>query len=578
MFIVFFVRNARNKESAMSHPFTSKEVGFMKISPSCRYIAVVGLMFSILNVAAFGQENYSQWAHSKKLTINTTPTGFDVNEDVRNFPYPLRLTQSEFDFGQAAADGRDIRFVDSDGASCAYQIEQWDAVNGAATIWVKLALVRGNNETQYFTMYWGNSSVGSASNPGAVFSTEQGFSCVWHLAENPDANHGTARGDMDETCSVTGILGKALLFDGLDDYLDCGSNANLNVQGDQAFTISAWVKPSRLRYDGSIVSYGEAANDRIFSLVTDNTCVYSVHYGDDHHFGSTWALGKWQHVVIAYDPAGSTESLFVNGALVESWTPNNLNLPATGALNIGRSFWNNMLCENGYIDEVVISNTNRSSAWIKLCYQSQRIPLDGPAKISYPSKHIDFVANGTMDPVVPTIVGEFDSITLTPSELPDYVYFDNLTGIFAGWSEIDSIVDRPYIVRTYNAKGVAADTLYISFVGEGTDIQHALPEQGQNNGRLLLTDGTHRPLSTILIPDMGGLRELELRVYDLKGALVLTRSLMPRHSAEGVQAIALGDGAGKRGLSKGIYLVKLIMQANYTDVNGVATIHRIIVR
>jgi len=61
-----------------------------------------------------------------------------------NFPVLLRLNSTFFTFGQAKANGDDIRFSTSAGDSVAYQIEQWDVVNGKAVIWLKVPVIVGN--------------------------------------------------------------------------------------------------------------------------------------------------------------------------------------------------------------------------------------------------------------------------------------------------------------------------------------------------------------------------------------------------------------------------------------------------
>src|SRR5258706_1917635 len=83
------------------------------------------------------KDAYSAWRHSGSIFLITTPEGADLpasaSED--GFPALVRLHPDFFDFGQAKANGEDIRFSTSSGEALAYQIEQWDPANGAASVW-----------------------------------------------------------------------------------------------------------------------------------------------------------------------------------------------------------------------------------------------------------------------------------------------------------------------------------------------------------------------------------------------------------------------------------------------------------
>ena len=70
-------------------------------------------------------EDYSTWAHSRKILINTSPTGADVRTALDGFPLLVRLAAPDFDFSQALAHGIDLRFADADGAHLPVSIERW---------------------------------------------------------------------------------------------------------------------------------------------------------------------------------------------------------------------------------------------------------------------------------------------------------------------------------------------------------------------------------------------------------------------------------------------------------------------
>ena len=89
---------------------------------------------------------YAGWQHSGTLTILTTPDGANLpaGAAVEGFPLLVRLHKDWFDFKQAKPDGADVRFSDGAGKALAFQIEQWDAARGEASVWVRVPRIEGN--------------------------------------------------------------------------------------------------------------------------------------------------------------------------------------------------------------------------------------------------------------------------------------------------------------------------------------------------------------------------------------------------------------------------------------------------
>jgi len=79
----------------------------------------------------------------------------------------------------------------------------------------------------------------------------------------------------------------------------------------------------------------------------------------------------WVHLAFTYDNPNS--ELFVNGVSKGIKTDFSDNIQTAADLNIGRRN-DNVWYFGGIIDEVRISNTVRSAAWIKTCYNNQSNP------------------------------------------------------------------------------------------------------------------------------------------------------------------------------------------------------------
>ena len=141
----------------------------------------------------------------RRLRIDTTASGANVLEDVRQYPLAVRLDKSRFDFNQARADGADIRFFDSAGKALPHAIELWDKASGSAAIWVLLDLVKGNSKDQSIVMKWGHSSAPNISDSKAVFKRQDGFVGVWHLDEDGNTSPDGYKDASDHEAHGTGV-------------------------------------------------------------------------------------------------------------------------------------------------------------------------------------------------------------------------------------------------------------------------------------------------------------------------------------------------------------------------------------
>ena len=131
--------------------------------------------------------DYSGWAHSRTIVLNTTASGANVADILTKVPVLVRLTSDEAAImADAKQGGADIRFSKADSTPLPYQIDTWEP--WGAAIWVLVDSVKGNNNTQFIRMYWGNPNAASESNGPAVFDTANGFVGVWHLGNAAGAS------------------------------------------------------------------------------------------------------------------------------------------------------------------------------------------------------------------------------------------------------------------------------------------------------------------------------------------------------------------------------------------------------
>jgi len=367
-------------------PFSGLPEGDTFAVGSCNFIItyVGGTGNDIVLKSYIPTENLSNWAYSKNLNLNTTPSGANVMGNVTQFPVLVRLTSSNFNFAQAQDAGGDIRFAKSNGVTLYYTIEQWDRVNQVASVWVNVDTVYGNNGTQYFTMYWGNSAAASLDNSNAVFDTANGFAGVWHLntsgtGKRPDAtvNKDSAKvhlGSASSQFTQAGLIGGCDTFVAANAQYDSVANGP-NLVG-KSFTVSAWAKLAVTPVaDQFILAQGalSADNGLHFGYSFSAGGKYTFRfYSDDLDQTSAFNGGAaWHFITGTFNVTNDTQVLYYDGTRDNARKANG-SYSGTGSLKIGTYIDGSTNYFNGDIDEVVVSKTTRSPDWIKLCYQNQQ--------------------------------------------------------------------------------------------------------------------------------------------------------------------------------------------------------------
>lgn len=124
---------------------------------------------------------------------------------------------------------------------------------------------------------------------------------------------------------VDGVIGKALKFDGIDDYLSVPDSPSLDVSGNQ-ITVEFWMKPA-LDIDAS-TSYQKLYDkgDAYHSAIGGGGLRFTIAYVHDiDSLRKTWSGGTWYHIAHVYD--GSAISIYVNGVLDNSE-------PETGGIHV----------------------------------------------------------------------------------------------------------------------------------------------------------------------------------------------------------------------------------------------------
>ena len=332
------------------------------------FLAAILLTLSPTEAAA----QYPDWKQSGAMFILTTPEGADLTATAteKDFPLLVRLHKDFFAFNQAKTNGEDIRFSLADNTPLAYQIEQWDAVNGLATIWVKIPTITGNAR-QEIKMHWGNAAANSESSGTAVFNVANNFAAVMHMNETMRDEVGAITPVDAGTTLSDGVIGKSRTFSA-GKGVSCGTEIKTFPSGAMPHSSEAWFKAKMI--NTTVLAWGATASQGkvVMNLASPSHMNMDCWFGGANVTGNTTIpMSEWVHVVHAYD--GTKASLYVNGVLDHTAGSNDMKIPDTSSFYIGG--WNQVSGTydfDGNIDEVRISKVARSADWVKLSYENQR--------------------------------------------------------------------------------------------------------------------------------------------------------------------------------------------------------------
>lgn len=310
------------------------------------------------------------WKHSGSMIILTTPDGANMpaSATVENFPLLVRLHRDFFDFTQAKPNGDDLRFTMA-GMPLAYQIEDWNAAGGSASIWVRVPKITGNAR-QELSLLWGNPTAKSESDGKAVFNDTNGYLSVWHLGDTVNDEVGTLETKDTGTTATTGIIGKARNFPGQKGLFG-GEKITGYPVGSSPHSTEVWFRAAKT--NGSPITWGnEQAQGKVAMQHRSPSHInMDCYFSDGNVTGKrTVPLDEWSHVVHTYEKGNSR--LYVNGVLDRASTRASapLNIRSPARLWIGGWYHNYNFV--GDIDEVRVSNVARSPDWIHLQYENQK--------------------------------------------------------------------------------------------------------------------------------------------------------------------------------------------------------------
>ncbi|WP_172456669.1 LamG-like jellyroll fold domain-containing protein, partial [Microcystis aeruginosa] len=209
---------------------------------------------------------------------------------------------------------------------------------------------------------------------------EQGLLGYWNFEEatgntvndlTANKNNGTLTNGVQRTVANTNLItrpeGKTLYFDGVNDYINAGTNPSLEVTN--TLTIEAWINPQKqIQADGGIIVNREGEYE--IAVWSDGTIRWAFANSNPGwnwiNTGYTISIDKWTHIAVSYDKG--LIKTYANGSLVHTYD-------GTGTIGdvfasqdefrIGYRQAANSQYFKGQIDEVRIWNTVKAQAEIQ---------------------------------------------------------------------------------------------------------------------------------------------------------------------------------------------------------------------
>lgn len=331
----------------------------------------------------------SGYNYRRKITIDST----NVDSDLSHFPVPVPLGTSvgisDADvsgiFDEVGSDYLKIAVTSSDGETQLYvEVEQWDDTGEKALLWVSKSgwEITSASDTDIY-IYYDSAADNNTTYVGLPGSRtevwDSNYDLFWGFAQDPtdatgaildstaNGNDGTTHGSMTSADLIDGPIGKAIDFDGSDDYI----SFSITKSGD--FNIDF----SYLRNDSSVnwsVFLGQnVSGDAYQGFAVGNASGAMRFYYDFNTGGNaigagsvatTLAIGTWYRFSVRR--VGSAITIVKDGTTILTDTCDTEDLSLT-VLGFRPTYGERHAFK---MADLSIAN-NRADAWIKADYHAQ---------------------------------------------------------------------------------------------------------------------------------------------------------------------------------------------------------------
>ncbi len=363
--------------------------------------SLILVLFIVLGYAEQGMSQVSGYEFRKKYEVNASQVSGSSN--LTNFPVLFSVTDTDLRTTSNGGDvenpnGYDIIFTSGDGSTIlAHQIESYDAASGTLVFWVRFPTLSPTSDTPFY-LYYGNSSV--STDPSTSNVWDNNFKMVHHMSNNADDASGNGTDGVESgTTDGAGQIGRARVYGtNQGDLIQVPDNGSspLDITGN--ITISFWVNITNRNDGPDLVSKGDYLDG--YSTWVTNIGNLRFQINSDVLTGSSnnqITNNNWAY--LTFTRSNSGRRIYLNGTLDASdasTTSFNTNNDPLFISTLAFDF-------EGRMDEVRISNIERSADWIQTEYNNQNNPGA-------------FITNINSEPVLSDIEGS--AATFTSGDAP----------------------------------------------------------------------------------------------------------------------------------------------------------------
>jgi biopolymer transport protein ExbB len=269
------------------------------------------------------------------------------------------------------------------GTKLNWEIESYTASSGSIVAWINIGTLSHTADVTIYMCY-GNSSVTTWQ--GNVNSTwDTNFKSVWHMAANTSTNTVDSTSNANNAASNTGVTDTTGQVDGGANMIPGGTRkymvmSNVNsFSSSQAHTYEAWIYKtadvggsygwiiggSAAAGDGTDMTVGDNGTDKLQFWTGGGNNVYNS--------SGTISLNAWHYLTLVADGANHI-SFYIDGSFdstqtIGAWSGGGSLVNYIGNWSEAQSYG-----YAGNLDELRISNTNRSASYITATYNNENSP------------------------------------------------------------------------------------------------------------------------------------------------------------------------------------------------------------
>lgn len=315
-----------------------------------------------------------------KYAIPWTISGTYVDAPLTNFPVDVKIVDNSALGVSGRSDGKDSFWTLEDGTILSSKLRRYAVAGGVANGRFKVVVpsLTSSGLTIYQVFGSGANEGRLVTNPNDAYTKlrlpldETGTVSTW-VDETSNSN-----GTNTNATAQSGMIDGSAGFSGTNQFISCG-----NVLGYTRltpFSVSFWMKTSSNANSNIISKQANSGSYQGWGFGNSNAnsklqfFMYVPSAGAIANFPSNYSDGNWHHISSTYDGSSTIAGIkgYVDGVAVTlSFDGTSITGDITNSSNFqlsGRDGANNLF--TGYLDEVCVSSTERSAAWVKFDFRN----------------------------------------------------------------------------------------------------------------------------------------------------------------------------------------------------------------